>query len=544
MPVSRGTPICPLHRPLDADSLTPLRRRVDIAAALADDRARGCGIAGHLHRSRRAAPEDLPRPRAAGPRLDARDRRDRPAARGRSAGARLGGSDRGRAGCRLAHQRRAGRADHSRLVLERGGAAGRPVRPRAVHALGSPADHPRPFIPGLGARRLRATRSRNRCRGRRPDHLGPPDGHDEQRPHRHRQRLRQLRRAGLFRGLHAQRRAGRRDRREPVGRVPRRRRRHAGDDRLDRHRNGRRMSLPASAPGPSWQERGRILRPRLPAFWLFAFLVTIGALGAGGIIAGRVSAAPSSSLFAITLLVVWGVPLVYVIHALDLADRWGAAIAGPIDEETLKALGLLLLVLIAAAEIDTPIDGLVYGAFIGLGFQIVEDFTYLTNPAFSGDGFSQTHVVWELFVVRGLVAGIWSHAAYTGLVGLGIGFLVSRPDVSRAWRITLAILAFAGAWAMHFVWNSPWLENVLAGGFWRTIIAQSVIKGLPGFLLLAWLYFRARRREARWVEHVLMPETATGAVTPAEIEALLTFHGRRRERRAARRLAGRRAARR
>ena len=265
------------------------------------------------------------------------------------------------------------------------------------------------------------------------------------------------------------------------------------------------MSLPASAPGPSWQERGRILRPRLPAFWLFAFLIAIGALGAGGIIAGRVSEAPSSSLFAITLLVVWGVPLVFVIHALDLferepfgmlaaafawgslaattlaisantaffdliaklgsqslADRWGAAIAGPIDEETLKALGLLLLVLIAAAEIDTPIDGLVYGAFIGLGFQIVEDFTYLTNPAFSGDGFSQTHVVWELFVVRGLVAGIWSHAAYTGLVGLGIGYLVSRPDVSRAWRITLALLAFAGAWTMHFVWNSPWLENVLS----------------------------------------------------------------------------------
>ena len=46
------------------------------------------------------------------------------------------------------------------------------------------------------------------------------------------------------------------------------------------------------------------------------------------------------------------------------------------------------------------------------------------------------------------------------------------------------------------------------------------------------------------MKHVLTPETATGAVTPAEIEALLTFHGRRGERRAARRLAGRRAARR
>jgi RsiW-degrading membrane proteinase PrsW (M82 family) len=337
---------------------------------------------------------------------------------------------------------------------------------------------------------------------------------------------------------------------------------------------------------PSWNERGTMLRPRAPAFWLFTFMVWTGALGTIGSIAARISAAPASSLFAITLLIAWAVPLVYVIYALDLferepfgmlaaafawgslaaptlavsantalldlvaklgnqslADRWGPAIAGPIDEESLKAIGLLLLVLIAAAEIDTPIDGLVYGAFIGLGFQIVEDFQYLTNPAFAAGGFSQAHVVWELFVVRGLVGGIWSHAAYTGLVGLGIGYLVSRPDVPRPRRVALAVLAFAGAWSMHFVWNSPWLDNAFAGGFWRTIIIHSVVKGLPGFLLIAWLYFRARRREALWVKRVLASEVATGAVTPAEIEALLTFHGRRAERRAAKRLAGPRAAR-
>ena len=272
------------------------------------------------------------------------------------------------------------------------------------------------------------------------------------------------------------------------------------------------MSAPASTSGPSWNDRGSI--PFFP--------LTVGALGAGGIIAGRISAAPPSSMFAITLLIVWAVPLVLAIHALDLferepfgmlaaafawgslaattlaisanaalfdlvaklgsqslANRWGAAIAGPIDEETLKALGLLLLVLIAAAEIDTPIDGLIYGAFIGLGFQIVEDFQYLTNPAFAGNGFSQTHVVWELFLVRGLVGGIWSHAAYTGLVGLGIGYLVSRPEVPRARRITLAVLAFAGAWSMHFVWNSPWLENVFAAASGARSSRRASSRGCP-----------------------------------------------------------------
>ena len=345
------------------------------------------------------------------------------------------------------------------------------------------------------------------------------------------------------------------------------------------------MSLPSCMPVP-WTQRGTILRPRAPAFWLFMFFVSIGALATIGTIADRISAAPTSSLFALALLIAWAIPLVYVIYALDLferepfgmlaaafawgslaattlassanvafldliaklgsqslAARWGPAIAAPIDEETLKALGLLLLVLIAAAEIDTPVDGLLYGAFIGLGFQIVEDFEYLTNPAFAGSGLSQTRVVWDLFVVRGLVGGIWSHAAYTGLVGLGIGYLVSRPDVPHPRRVVFAVLAFAGACSMHFVWNSPLLDNTFAGGFWRTLITQSVVKGLPGFLLIAWLYLRARRREALWVKHVLAPEVATGAVTPAEIEALLTFHGRRSARQAAKRAGGPRAAR-
>jgi RsiW-degrading membrane proteinase PrsW (M82 family) len=345
------------------------------------------------------------------------------------------------------------------------------------------------------------------------------------------------------------------------------------------------MSRAAPSIAPTWHERGSILRPRLPAFWLFAFLLTTGALGVGGIVAERVSANQEASLLAIALLFVWAIPLVLVIHSLDLFEReplgmlaaafawgglaavtlaipantalldliaklgsrelaadWGAAIAGPTNEETLKALGLLLLVLIAGAEIDTPIDGLVYGAFVGLGFQVVENFLYFTNPAFAGNGYEQTRVVWDLFVIRGLVDGVWSHAAYTGLVGLGIGYAVSRPDVPLARRVAVAVLAFAGAWAMHFAWNAPWLTDLVSTGL-RGWIAFSVLKGLPGGLLLVALYLLARRGEARWVEQVLAPEVETGAVTPEEIAALLTFHGRRRARRAARKAGGRAAAR-
>ena len=96
---------------------------------------------------------------------------------------------------------------------------------------------------------------------------------------------------------------------------------------------------------------------------------------------------------------------------------------------------------------------------------------------------------------------------------------------------------------MHFFWNAPWLSDLVSTGLsgW---IAFSVIKGLPGFLLILALYLLARRGEARWVEHVLAPEVATGAASPEEIDALMTLRGRRRVRREARRAGGRRAARR
>jgi protease PrsW len=341
-----------------------------------------------------------------------------------------------------------------------------------------------------------------------------------------------------------------------------------------------------SSSPPTWYEHGSVLQPRLPAFWLFTFLILIGVLGTGSIVAERVAANQEASLLAITLLLLWAVPFVLAINALDLfereplgmltaafawgglaaitlaisantalidliaklgspalADDWGPALAGPTNEETLKALGVLLLALIATAEIDTPIDGLVYGAFVGLGFQILENFLYFTNPTFVGNASAQTEVVWDLFVVRGLVDGIWSHAAYTGLVGLGIGYLVSRQEIPRARRILVAVLAFVAAWSMHFFWNAPWLVDLVEQGLSGWIVF-SLVKGLPGFLLLVVLYLLARRREAHWIEHVLAPEVATGAATAEEIRALLTFHGRRHERRAARRSGGRRAARR
>ena len=45
----------------------------------------------------------------------------------------------------------------------------------------------------------------------------------------------------------------------------------------------------------------------------------------------------------------------------------------------LKTLGVVIIVLVARRQINSVVDGAVYGAFVGLGFQVVEDFIYAVN---------------------------------------------------------------------------------------------------------------------------------------------------------------------
>ncbi len=51
----------------------------------------------------------------------------------------------------------------------------------------------------------------------------------------------------------------------------------------------------------------------------------------------------------------------------DQIDSWGAAIVAPLNEEFYKGAGLVMIFFIARNEIDGLMDGLVYGAMIGLG---------------------------------------------------------------------------------------------------------------------------------------------------------------------------------
>ena len=75
------------------------------------------------------------------------------------------------------------------------------------------------------------------------------------------------------------------------------------------------------------------------------------------------------------------------------ATDWQAGLTAPFVEETSKGAIFLLLMGLAPVVIRTVSDGLIVGAYVGLGFQILEDVFYAQNAAFEQFGAHQSDAV-------------------------------------------------------------------------------------------------------------------------------------------------------
>jgi len=343
---------------------------------------------------------------------------------------------------------------------------------------------------------------------------------------------------------------------------------------------------PAPAPGPpiprGWGDTTSVMQPRQPAFWLLVGLMALGTVRIGSIVVLAFGRYPTGAVLAATLLTLYAIPFLLFVYRLDLferepatmvgaafawgglvatslalagnqalfdltaklgspelAGRWGPALAAPPIEETLKVLGVVVLVLIARDQFDTPLDGMVYGALVGLGFQVVENFIYCMNAIELAGGDREIVPVLGVFLVRSLI-GLWSHATYTAIAGYGVGYFVTRSDRSLAARTGAAVLAFALAFAAHFVWNSPLLTEAFGEGF--GILLGLVLKGVPVLVLLAVMYRLARDQEATWFREATAGEVGTDVLLPDELDELMTLSRRRDVRRMVRRVRGRTAA--
>lgn len=340
-----------------------------------------------------------------------------------------------------------------------------------------------------------------------------------------------------------------------------------------------------------WGTRVSIFQPRKAAFWLYALLLLYGALTLVALFAPRFVQWPLGSVVALLLLVAYTIPIAAYINHLDLFEReprgmllgaflwggliatalaltanravedlasklvgpdfsseWSAAIAGATDEETLKVLGVITLVLIARAQFNGLVDGFVYGALVGLGFQVVEDQVYALNSVAMSGGENQVGSVVGILFLRGILTGLYSHTLYTAVSGMGIAFVATRPGRPLLSRLGVGFLLFAAAWGMHFFWNSPLITGMAGGSpsgvaALLRLLASILVKGVPGFLFFLLLFRVAMAREVHGFEALVAGEVESGAITRDELATLTSLRRRRAARHRARERQGTTAAR-
>lgn len=196
-------------------------------------------------------------------------------------------------------------------------------------------------------------------------------------------------------------------------------------------------------------------------------------------------------------------------------NAFAVIVQGPIVEEAIKGLGILLILLLARRELNGPVDGFIYAAVIGAGFAFTENIVYFAKAGDTG-----VELVWVL-VVRGILSP-FAHVLFTGLIGLAVGWAARRATV---WRILLGyLIGLAAAILAHAFWNGgsvlvlPLLgispDNPLG---W---IIFYVLTQVPLFLAIAWLVLRLIDHDRATTLHHLQEYQRAGWFTASEVRML------------------------
>ncbi len=208
-------------------------------------------------------------------------------------------------------------------------------------------------------------------------------------------------------------------------------------------------------------------------------------------------------VLAIIFEVVWEEALTFP------TERFTSGVVAPIVEESLKGLALLPIFFLWQHEFDGVMDGLLYGATIGLGFALTENVLYL---------FALEE--WEIVLLRILPFGL-NHALFTAFTGLCLG-LARRSKRPRRWLFFFPLGLGVGMafHAFHNLSVGEGLSGFLLAltGDWGGIILMLVV------ILLAW------KQEQRWLQQELADEVAAGFLADAEWQTLISLRRRVRAR--------------
>ena len=150
-----------------------------------------------------------------------------------------------------------------------------------------------------------------------------------------------------------------------------------------------------------------------------------------------------------------------------------AAVIAPVVEESLKGLALLGLLRFSRYEIDGILDGVIYGALVGAGFAMTENFFYFLS-AEAGSSLA------ALIFLRSFVFGL-NHLLYTAITGAGVALSLrlATPSVRRIVLISSLILAMLfhaiHNFAVTLTASSPLLFLLSLASNWGGVLVMLLI---------------------------------------------------------------------
>ncbi len=185
-----------------------------------------------------------------------------------------------------------------------------------------------------------------------------------------------------------------------------------------------------------------------------------------------------------------------------------------ITEEVVKGAGLIILLIALRDEFDNVTDGIIYGALIGAGFAMVENFVY----------FAQDSNQSLLFLIIGrIVLGWLGHSTFTACLGAGLGY--ARQTRIRWQKWAMPLLGFGIGVLLHTLFdfvdfqantavhdnNTDWVATLALIAIIADYIPPFIAQGALLYLLM-----RSLNHEATVVREYLADEVIRGTVTPDE----------------------------
>jgi RsiW-degrading membrane proteinase PrsW (M82 family) len=220
-----------------------------------------------------------------------------------------------------------------------------------------------------------------------------------------------------------------------------------------------------------------------------------------------------------------------------------AVLSAPVAEESMKALGPLLLFLLRPKAFSGVVDGIVYCGMSATGFAMVENILYLGGYGYAanvdreGVAGGLAGVV-GIFVVRIALSG-FAHPLFTAMTGIGLG--VAARSADKRVRVLAPLAGWLTAMILHGSWNlMATLANqtkqalILLYGYFS--VMMPIFFGMVGFAL--WL----RSWEGRLTQRILPEYVRAGWLSPPEVATLATVGRRQSARNWARRVAGEQGA--